>query len=61
MSNSNIDNISAKEIIQTINFWCSFSVDSIDKLTQQQTSELLYDIEQLKLSLHLFENLIINK
>ncbi len=50
---------SAVNIIDDLRSWINSSVDCFDGLSSEQRAHLLRDIIQMKVTLHLFERLIV--
>jgi hypothetical protein len=59
LSNQRYSN--SKNLIQEVEYWLEAVLNSYDDLTDVQRTELSNQVEKAKLSLHMFENLILVK
>lgn len=59
LSNQRYSN--SKSLIQEVEYWLEAVLNSYDDLTDEQMIELSNQVEKAKISLHMFENLILVK
>ena len=61
IQNCQKDYLFAKKLIGDMEIWLEKTVDVFEKFSEEQKSDLLHEIEQARINLHLFERLIVIK
>ncbi len=61
IQNCQNDYLFAKKLIGDMETWLEKTVDVFEKFSEEQKSDLLHEIEQARINLHLFERLIVIK
>ena len=53
------DYLFAKKLISDMENWLEKTVDVFEKFSEEQKNDLLHEIEQARINLHVFEHLIV--